>query len=495
MSSIFVKYIGALTSKPYAFAARPWELKSIETLDVFDSVGANIRVDIRGDAIMRILPSLNEEINEEWLSDKSRFAYDGLRLQRLYTPFVKIGGNLTSVSWKKAFDVILHNLVDRNPGEIGGFVGRSVDMESIYLLRKLFFKLGSSNVFSSEVSTSDIDFRASYVLTSGLKGLENSDFVMIVGFNPKIELPLLNVRLRRLALEKKVTLVYLGNNIVLNYSYKNLGSDMNTFVKIVEGRHHMTKFIKKASKPLVLVGTSFFKQSSFVSSVIIQHLSHFLSKINSNFGVSLVTTFSGQMGGFDLGLRNIDFNLLQKLKFVYLLGADDFDYETLRIFRQKNNSGGKLFVVYQGHHGDLGAELADVILPGSAYTEKNASFTNLEGRVQRTRAIFLPPGQSREDWKIINALSDFVGKTLHYNNLDNILSDIAILVPSFKNVSVRCVPRFFIFKDFSSGFSIYYNYPLVITSDNFYGTDPISRSSVTMTKCASSFLFSNPVNF
>nr|AGH24330.1 NADH dehydrogenase subunit 11 [Reclinomonas americana ATCC 50283] len=492
--------VGALTSKPYAFTTRSWELQSTESIDVSDGIGSNIRIDVRGSEIMRILPRLNEDVNEEWISDKARFCYDGLKRQRLSNPIIKENGEYKSVSWEKAFNFISENLKQfTNKNNLIGVVGNLMDVESILLFKELFNKLGSSNIYlesytpilkldgteKEEQIFNHADFREDYLLNTSLSKIEESDLCLLVGTNVRLEAPLLNTRLRKRFLQGNFSVSSIGPVTNLTYDVENLGDTLSTLVEISEGRHPFCKKLVKAKKPIIIVGTQILQRSDSSSIInLIKTLCKY-SNLNTNDwnGINYLHASAASVGALDLGIGTTkrysesvnNTNTKIEKHFIYLLGADDIKIE----------NADKHFIVYQGHHGDYGANIANVILPGSAYTEKTVTYVNTEGRVQNTKSAFYAPGNAREDWKIIRALSEVLNNKLPYNTIEDIHSKFMKIAPHLLKIDIIEKSNIII-KNKSLDFKgVIKNTVLKPLVENFYLTNAICRSSQIMAKCSS----------
>ena len=466
--------VGALTSKPYAFEARPWDLKKTETIDVMDAVGSNIRVDTYGWEVKRVLPRVNEDINEEWISDKTRYACDGLLKQRLDTPYVRENGKLKKTSWDKAFKILINKLRAVNPNEVAGIVGDLADLEMMYSFKSFFEQcLGSRNLECRQDKIYiNPNERMNYIFNSSIKGIEESDLILLVGTNPRLEATILNARIRKSYLKNKLEIYSIGDPGDLTYPYKNIGSSISIIRDIVSGLHAVSDKIKKSKKPLIIVGESALYDE--FGEYVFETLKNFL--VNNNFitkgwnALNLLVQQASRVGAIDLGIYSIssadNFSFFNKLKnndfkFLYLLGADSISIDK----RDK-------FVVYQGSHGDKGAEIADIILPGAAYTEKNGLFINLEGSLQRAYKASYPPGDAREDWTIIKELADRMNKPLEYNNIQQLRESI------YKEIKSKAVEPAKISKkiDFKEG-------NISIKTIDYYYTNPIARSSKVMSEC------------
>nr|NP_044753.1 NADH dehydrogenase subunit 11 [Reclinomonas americana]O21241.1 RecName: Full=NADH-ubiquinone oxidoreductase 75 kDa subunit; AltName: Full=Complex I-75kD; Short=CI-75kD; AltName: Full=NADH dehydrogenase subunit 11 [Reclinomonas americana]AAD11868.1 NADH dehydrogenase subunit 11 [Reclinomonas americana] len=489
--------VGALTSKPYAFTARSWELQSTESIDVSDAIGSNIRIDVRGSEIMRILPRLNEDVNEEWISDKARFCYDGLKRQRLNNPIIKENGQYKTVTWEKAFNFILKNLQEiQNSNRIVGVVGNLMDVESILLFKELLNKLGSSKIYL-ESSTpilqlnddekedqilNNADFRNNYISNTPLAKIEESDLCLLIGTNIRLEAPLLNTRIRKRYLQGNYSVYSVGPTNNLTYNTENLGNDISTLLEISEGRHPFCKKLMKSKKPLIIIGTHVLQRTDGTSIIeLVKTLFKYTQIKTSNWnGFNILHTSASSVGALDLGIgstkrysEKISNSKIEK-HFIYLLGADE-----IRIENSKEH-----FIVYQGHHGDYGANIADVILPGSAYTEKTATYVNVEGRVQNTKSAFYAPGNAREDWKIIRALSEVLNKKLPYDSFEDIHTRFMSIAPHL--LKVNAIEKNKIVIENSLPFKgLIKNIGFKPLFNNFYLTNAICRSSQTMAKCSS----------
>lgn len=401
--------VGALTSKPYAFKARSWELTKTETIDVHDAVGSNIRVDSRGGEVLRVLPRLHEDVNEEWISDKTRFAYDGLGKRRLDRPWVRDDkGKLQEASWEEALAVVAEKLKKAKKDKVAALAGDLADVESMVALKDF---LGTENLECRiDVSQFDVSQRCGYIFNSTIAGIEDADAILLVGTNPRWEATLVNARIRKKWLRDHTKIGVIGESLDLTYEYEHLGTSPADLEKLLSAKGGFADILKKAERPMIIVGTGAFQRDDGVAvQTLAREVAEHFGMIGNDWnGFNVLHMAASRVGALDVGFYNKDGFDLAGMSFVYLLGADDFDM---------NEIDKKAFVVYQGHHGDAGAHRADVILPGAAYTEKNATYVNTEGRAQRAKRAVHPPGEAREDWKIIRALSEYAGKALPYNDL------------------------------------------------------------------------------
>ncbi len=481
--------VGALTSKPYAFKGRPWELRKTESIDVLDAVGSNIRVDTRGREVMRILPRNHDDINEEWISDKTRHACDGLKMQRLDKPYVRVsskfGSKLVAVSWQDAFNTIAKKLVKVQGSEIAAIAGDQADAESMFALKKLFNALGSDNLDCRQDGAElDSENRSSYLFNTTIAGIEQADLLLIIGANPRHEAPLVNHRIRKTWLKGGLKIFNIGEELNLNYKYKQLGNDAKILKNIASGKHEICNALEKAKKPMLIIGPGALTRPD--ASAIVDAVAQVADIYKHKFfqdgwnGYNVLHTAASRVAGLDLGFApgkkglgtNDILNAVaaKKIKLVYLLGADEIDMAKLK----------GAFVVYQGHHGDAGAKVADVILPGAAYTEKEGTYLNLEGRAQRTKQAAFPPGEAREDWKIVRALSEVLSKTLLFNTLEELQAQMIKENPHFGKLDqIEPAKWQDVAKSKEKILDDEFTYPI----SNFYMTDPISRNSKTMAEC------------
>lgn len=475
--------VGALTSKPYAFKARSWELEKTESIDVLDAVGSNIRIDSRGLKVMRILPRLNEDVNEEWISDKTRFACDGLLKQRLDTPYIKKDGKLLKSTWNEAYDVIVNKLKDLSGKEIAAIAGDLADVESMVALKDLFQKLGSDNIDCRQYNEKlDSKNRSDYLFNTTIAGIEEADLCLIVGSNPRKEAAILNSRIRKSYL-KGLKLALIGEKLDLTYEYDYLGDEVKILEDILKGNHPFVNQLKEAKHPMIILGEQVIsledgEEIITLAKLIAEKYNFIQPQWN---GFNILHRAAARVGGLDIGFvpQNNGYNVKEildnaengEMKLVYLLGADEINIEKLK----------NTFVIYQGHHGDKGAHIADVILPGCAYTEKNATYVNLEGRVQRVYRAVHAPGDAKEDFMIIAELADKMGVLLEYKSLAEIRNRMVEIAPHFANIGKINKDTLIIEKrDFN------YTTKVIEKRDfNYYLTDPISRASLTMSKVAS----------
>jgi len=414
--------VGALTSKPYAFVARPWELTKTPSIDVMDAVGSAIRVDARGREVLRILPRENEAINEEWISDKARHVWDGLRTQRIDRPYVRRDGKLEPTSWDEAFRLIAGKLKGLDGKRLGAIAGDLAACEEMFALKLLAERLGSPNIDCRQ-DGAKLDptlGRATYVFNSTIEGIDRADAFLVVGTNPRREAPVLNARILKRIRQSQARppVGLIGEEADLTYAYDYLGAGPETLAKVADGSHSFLKKLEGAERPILMVGqAALARMDGAAVLALAAKAAMTMGAIKPGWnGFNILHHAAARVGGLDIGFVPDDGGLdvegmldaasAGKLDVVYLLGADEIDMERL----------GNAFVIYQGSHGEQGAQRADVILPGAAYTEKSAIYVNTEGRPQMTARAVFPPGEAREDWKIIRALSGVLGKPLPFDS-------------------------------------------------------------------------------
>ncbi|AHX03699.1 NADH dehydrogenase (quinone), G subunit [Ehrlichia chaffeensis str. Heartland] len=481
--------VGALTSKPYAFKARSWELRHCETIDVLDAVCSNIRVDTRGLEVMRILPRLNESINEEWISDKTRFSYDGLKLQRLDKPYVRKNGQLLPATWEEAFNVIAKRISNVSGDKIAAIAGDLADCESMLLLKELMHGLGSSNIeCRQDGSVVPTNSRALYLFNTGISNIENADLCLLINTNIRFEAPIINARLRKRYLRGGFKIANLGVYDNFNYKVEDLGNSCLVLDDILHEKIPFSELLKYAKNPMLIIGQDALIGDNGHSIFVLA------TKIAAKFGMlrddwngfNVLHKASARVGALDIGFvpssnTNVMSDIINgigsgEIEVLYLLGADEVE-----ISRSKSS-----FIIYQGHHGDRGAQVADVILPGAAYTEKNATYVNTEGRVQRTNIAVSPPGLAREDWLIIKELSKYLKMDMQYESLNCIRNKLSTLGKQFREENIGSL----ISNKWASidGSMILERDSVFINKDfNFYMANPISRASIIMANCVKAF--------
>ena len=469
--------VGALTSKPYVFEARPWELKKKESIDVMDAVGSNIRVDTYGWQVKRILPIINEDINEEWISDKTRYACDGLSNQRLDTPYIKYNGAFEKASWEEVFKIIKSKFKNTSNDKIAGFVGDLNNMESSYIFKEFFDRTLNSNNYESRSSNYFVDRheRENYLFNSSINGIEDSDFIFLIGSNPRFEATILNARIRKSFVNNNTKIISLNDVGDLTYPYQSLDGQTKTLVDIFEGQNDISNKILDSKKPLIILGESFFKMQSanFMFFLIKKYLKE-NNKISEEWNsLNKLTVDAATVGCLDLNIINDKKDIFEELnehKFdvIYLLGQDNLN------FSKKDE-----FIIYQGSHGDKGAEIADIILPGATYTEQNGYFTNLEGKSQKAYKASYPPGEAKEDWQIINELAEFINHRKLFNDKDELESSMFNFINLQKENLNSSNSKNITKENFK-------NESLNVEYKDYYFSNVIARASKTMLNCHNS---------
>ena len=478
--------VGALTHRPWAHNARPWELRKTESIDVMDAVGSAIRVDARGREVMRILPRNNDAVNEEWISDKTRHVADGLRTQRLDRPYVRKDGRLVPATWEEALGVVAQKL-KTTPGErMAAVAGPLAGAEEMFALKDLFQRLGATNVDCRE-DGAKIDpalGRAGYVFNATIERLDRADAILFVGTNPRLEAAVLNARIRKRWRQGGLTVGLVGERVDLGYPYDHLGAGGRTLADLAAGKHAFADVLKEAANPLVIVGTAALARpdgSAVLGAAAKIAAAAAAGKDAGWNAFNVLHTAASRVAGLDLGFvpENPAENGIENIVIgagkgdidvVFLLGADDADMGKL----------GKAFVVYQGSHGDAGAHRADVIFPGAAYTEKSATYANTEGRVQMTARAVFPPGEAREDWKIIRALSGVVDQTLPYDTIEALRAAMYKAAPVLAGIDRIPEHDAGAIEKLAKVKGAVKDEPFATAVRDFYLTNPIARASSVM---------------
>ena len=470
--------VGALTSKPYVFEARPWELKKTETVDVMDAVGSNVRVDTYDWEVKRVLPLINEDINEEWISDKTRYACDGLLNQRLDTPFIKYNGKFEKASWDEVFKIIKSKFENSSKEKICGFVGDLTNMETGYIFKEFFDRTLSNHNYDSRSDNRYVDVkeRENYIFNSSINGIEDADLIFLIGSNPRYEATILNARIRKAFVNNNTKIISLNDVGDLTYPYESLDGQTQSIKNIFEGSDEISKKIIDAIHPMIIMGESLLKLNS--ANYLFNLIKDFLNKNNKftdNWNpLNILSCDASTVGNFDLGIINNDINLIKDLKsnkfeIVYLVGQDNLEFD------KKDE-----FIIYQGSHGDKGAEIADIILPGAAYTEQDGHFTNLEGKIQKAYKASYPPGDAKEDWQIINELAEVMNNRKLFNDKDELESSMFNFLKLQKEKEIVDSKE-----QLNSNFQ---NEKLNIQVKDYYFSNVIARSSKTMIECNNSKL-------
>ncbi len=482
--------VGALTSKPYAFTARPWELKKTESIDVMDAVGSNIRVDTRGREVMRVMPRLHDEVNEEWISDKSRFIWDGLRTQRLDRPYVRKDGKLAAATWQEAFDTIAEKVSATSADRMAAIAGDQCAAEEMFALKDLMDRLGVASIDCRQDGSGlgAIGGRAAYVFNSTIAGIEQADAILLIGSNPRHEAAVLNARIRKHWRATGLPIGVIGEASDLNYDFAHLGAGPDTLKELAAGNHGFSGVLERAERPMIILGMGALARydGNAVLSLAVE-LGSRVGAIGNNqewAGFNILHAAASRVAGLDMcflpreGGRDtvgiVEAAGAGELDVLFLLGADEFAADKL----------GSAFVVYQGTHGDRGAHRADVILPGATYTEKSGTFVNTEGRAQMAHRAAFPPGDAREDWAIVRALSDVLGQKLPYDSLNALRALMYEECPQFASLDEISAPNISELLDAAKGDGVLTSEPFKNAVSDFYLTNPIARASKIMAECS-----------
>ena len=474
--------VGALTSKPYAFAARPWELGKTQSIDVMDAVGSAIRVDTRGREVMRILPRVNEAVNEEWISDKTRHIVDGLRTQRLDRPYIREDGVLREASWSEAFAAIAAKVTQADGKRIGAIAGDLAAVEEMFALKELLSKLGSVNVAVQGGDAFDpAAGRASYIFNSTIAGIEQADALLIVGSNPRKEAAILNARIRKRWRTGQLKIGVIGERADLAYEYDYLGAGPESLADLAAGKNKFLSVLKGAKNPIVLVGASATsRQDGRAILAAAAKLAMDIGAVKDDWnGFAVLHDAASRVGALDLGfapgkagMTVTQMTAPDALDVLFSLGADEI------------KAPDEAFVVYIGTHGDVGAHRADIILPGAAYTEKTGIYVNTEGRVQMADRAGFPPGEAREDWAIIRALSDVLGGTLGYDSLAALRQAMFKAAPHLMRIDQIEAGDSRAVKSLAGKGGNIEKSPFKAAVDDYYLTNPIARASAVMAECS-----------
>ncbi|XP_032457245.1 NADH-ubiquinone oxidoreductase 75 kDa subunit, mitochondrial isoform X3 [Nasonia vitripennis] len=486
--------VGALTSKPYAFVARPWENHRTDSIDVHDAVGSNIIVSHRTGEILRVLPRVNEDVNEEWLSDKARFSYDGLKRQRLITPMLKIDGKLQNVEWEDALVAAARAMQNLSSNKCAAIAGKMADAETLICVKDLLNSLDSELLTTEQQfpnSGVSIDLRCNYLLNNSISKIEDADVILLIGTNPRYEAPIINIRLRKGYLHGEQTIGLIGPNIDLTYNYKNLGNSPDIISQIKLGLNPFSEILKNSRRPMVILGAEQLNRKD--GSHILAETQSLCKTIENQVKIAkdwkvmnILHTNASQVAALDLGYKaTLEELQNSEPRILFLLGADEPSI--------KKENFGKSFIVYIGSHGDHGASIADVVLPGAAYTEKCGTYVNMEGRAQQTNAAITPPGMARPDWKIVRALSEVAGHCLPYDDLFQVRQRIEDLAPHLVKYgdleAASFCAQLYEISNSTAGSLLSDSIDIKQkTLDQFFMTDAISRASPTMAKCVQAVL-------
>ncbi len=478
--------VGALTSKPYAFKSRPWELTKTETFDVFDGVGSSIRIDTRGKKVLRVLPRINEETNEEWISDKTRFAIDGLSSQRLDNVYSKIEGKLKKSSWNDAFTIVKDQIINRGRENTVFLSGKFTDVETLYSAKKFSESLNSPYYDCRFDNAQFVEkSNESFKFNSSIQEIENADAILLIGSNPRWEAAVLNARIRKAYIENDCKIGIIGPKLDLTYNYQHLSDSLEYLNDLSNNQSDFNKVLDNAKNPLIIIGTSAINNQ--FGSKILETLAALAKKIQKNKDVNPLNVLHqdiSRVGALELKFINKnfdkDYNLGLKKHIdnnrpvVFLMSLDEIDFSTLE----------NAFVVYLGHHGDIGASKADVILPTPAYTEKSSTYMNIEGRVIQTSKCHNPLGEAKDEWKVFRVLSDLINQKLKFNNLRELRNELTNNYNQFLSLNELNLKKDLSFGKINKINDIKINYNI----SNFYMNDSISRSSETMALCTKDIL-------
>ncbi len=471
--------VGALTSKPYVFEARPWELKKTETIDVMDAVGSNIRVDTYDWEVKRVLPIINEDINEEWISDKTRYACDGLLNQRIDTPYIKYNNKFEKASWDEVYKIIKSKIENTDNKKICGFVGDLSNMEASFIFKEFLERTINTKNFESRSIKTFIDSskRENYIFNSRINGIEEADLILMIGTNPRYEATMINARIRKAFLNNDTKIISLNNIGDLTYPYESLDGNTQTLKDIFDNNNEISKKIINSKKPLIIIGESFLKIRS--AEYLFNSLKDFLKKnekISNEWNpLNVLSVDAGTVGNLDLDIIDKNNEVLDEVKenkfeIIYLLGQDNLD------FKKKDE-----FIIYQGSHGDRGAEIADIILPGAAYTEQSGHYTNLEGKIQKAYKASYPPGDAKEDWQIINDLAEVMNNRKLFNDKEELESSMF----NYLKIKQEQKNSEFIEKIEQKTFK---NEKIKVEFKDYYFSNVVARASKTMFECNNSKL-------
>lgn len=475
--------VGALTSRPFAFTARPWELGKTESIDVMDALGSAIRVDTRGREVMRIMPRVNELVNEEWISDKTRFIWDGLKTQRLDRPYVRRDGRLQAASWGEAFAAIKAAVSATSADKIGAIAGDLAAVEEMYALKELIRSLGSENLDCRQDGAAlDPSLgRASYLFNPTIEGIERAGALLLIGANPRLEAAVLNARIRKRWRRGDFPIGVIGEGGDLRYEYEYLGSGPDSLTELVNGSGSFLDTLRNAKNPMIIVGQGALSRPDGAAILAAAaKLAGSIGAVTEEWnGFGILHTAASRVGALDLGFvpgaMGVNAaDMLTGMDVLFLLGADELD------FSRKTAK----FTVYIGSHGDNGAHHADVILPAATYTEKSGIWVNTEGRVQMGNRAGFPPGEAREDWAIIRALSDVLGKKLPFDSLPALRAQLYAAYPHFADLDEIATGNVADVATLGQKAGEMSKSAFASPIKDFYLTNPIARASAVMAECS-----------
>ncbi len=465
--------VGALTSKPYVFEARPWELKKTESIDVMDAVGSNIRIDTYGWEVKRVLPIINEDINEEWISDKTRYACDGIKNQRIDVPYFKSKKGFEKVSWEEANKIIVKKINETSPDKIAGFTGDLTNMETLYVAKEFFNKTIKSKYLDSRVNNTytNTSNKENYIFNSKINGIEDSDLILLIGTNPRIEATIVNLRIRKSYLKNNLEIYSIGDVGDLTYPYEILPNNTKVIKDIIEGKHNLSSKIENSKKPIIIIGNSVLNLKS--GKYVFEEMKKYLTsknKISNEWNsLNILSKDASTVGSNDLDIisstdsQNVALTktLNNEFEVLFLIGQDNLK------FKKENE-----FVIYIGSHGDYGAECADIILPGATYAEQDGYFVNLEGKIQKAYKASYPPGVAKEDWEIINNLSELLKRKKIFKNKEELLDSM------FNYLNLKSENN-----NNNSTEATFFDEKIILDNFDYYFSNVIARASKTMTDC------------
>jgi NADH-quinone oxidoreductase subunit G len=484
--------VGALTSKPYAFVARSWELQKTDSVDVLDAVGTPIRIDTRSQEVLRILPLADDSLNEEWLADKSRFSMDGFKRRRLDRPWIRQDGKLRQASWPDAFAAIIAKLQGVPGDRIGAIAGDLCDAESMLALKDLLAAYGSGNVDCRQLGEKlDPARRDFYLFNSSIAGIEEADAILLIGSNPRREAPVLNARVRKHWLATELPIGLIGAQADLTYHYTHLGDTPGLITALQDGSHDFAGVLRNAKRPMIVLGQGALTRLDGAAILAAAwRLAASVGALTADwYGFNVLHTAAARVGALDIGFvpgaGGLDTTAMMAggVDVLWLLGADELDAARIPA---------ETFVIYQGHHGDRGAARADLILPGATYAEKDGTYVNTEGRVQRGFRALFPPGEAREDWRILRAFSEVAGHVLPYDTLDALRDRLAQINPIFARVGVHRFGATDLTAPSGDPAALSAD-PLLPSVPDYYMTNAISRASPTMAECSRIYATPLPV--
>lgn len=477
---------GALTSKPYAFTSRPWELRSVQSIDVLDGLGSNIRIDFKESEIVRILPRRNPSLNENWISDKIRFFYDGLKRQRLSTPYEKKNSELKSIKWSKTFSKLSSLLkvysFEYGSSKIGFLCGSSLDTETLFSVRDFVLNYGFSFLGVDSTTHINLDNPKTYKFQNQLKDFENVDYCLLLGTNPRFEASILNLRFRKIFRRGTLQVLSVGGNFSSTFPIEFLGLSSQTLIQVVEGKHPVCKTLAKAKNPAVVFGIKLLERNDAMG------LQNLLEILNLNFfkifskvlTINLLHTNSNTVGGFELGLPSFKVDNLKDLKLVYAIGVENKKF--YNAIKEKFSTS--VFIL-QNTNGDSFTNLADMVLPSTTFVEHSGIYYNTEGRPQKTQRALIGPNLSRDNWKIIRAIFESLSKTTFYSTRAQVVRELTKILPSsyYSNSwSGHTIPSSFLL-DFSTYHRVLKS-SFKLSVEDFYMTHSLCQSSRTMAKAS-----------